>query len=111
MHEFSLWLADNNHDNILAGHNPRFDLDFLKINFERCGATCPFGYRTVDLHSIAFYLFFTDPTIDHTKLKSDAIYKAVKMETEPKPHNALVGAKYETEALYRLIFGHGCGIV
>ncbi|KKM45930.1 hypothetical protein LCGC14_1560170 [marine sediment metagenome] len=91
--EFSDWVGVNKKNIILAGHNPRFDLDFLKVNFKRVDISFPFTYRTVDLHTLAYSKFG-----GKEKLTSDRIYELLGMEIEPRPHNALTGAKYETKA-------------
>ena len=75
---------------VAAGHNVGgFDMQFLK------GMTC-WSHRSVDLHSIAFAKL-------GDSLSADGVYKALLMPTEPKPHNALNGAKWEKEALKKLV--------
>lgn len=114
MANFHTWVNKIKLNTVLGGHNPRFDLDFLNTNIKRWGYELPFSYRTVDLHSIAYSHFYMDPTMkdeEKNHLTSNEIYKRLNMKTEPKPHNALNGAKYETEALYKLILGHGCDII
>lgn len=87
---------------VLGGHNPSFDLGFLRTNYKLFGLQCPFDYRTVDLHSVAFSHFYSE---HDTKLTSDRIYELLKMKSEPRPHNALNGAKWENEAFRRIILG------
>lgn len=75
---------------VAAGHNVgSFDMQFLKP------MTC-WSHRSVDLHSIAF-------AVMGQSLKADAIYRALGMPEEPKPHNALTGAKWEKSALKKLV--------
>ena len=38
-------------------------------------------------------------------LSGDSILEFVRLGAEPKPHNALNGARYEFEALCRIIYG------
>lgn len=114
MASFHTWVYEVKLHDVLGGHNPQFDLGFLNVNIRRCAHELPFSYRTVDLHSIAYSHFYMDPTMkddEKNHLTSNEIYKRLNMKTEPKPHNALNGAKYETEALYKLILGHGCDII
>lgn len=114
MYNFYTWVNKVKLNTVLGGHNPRFDLDFLNESIKKCGQKLPFSYRTVDLHSMAYSHFYMDPTMkdeEKNHLTSNEIYKRLNMKTEPKPHNALNGAKYETEALYKLILGHGCDII
>jgi len=40
-------------------------------------------------------------------LNSDFIMNYVGLPSEPKPHRAINGARYEAEALSRLIYGRG----
>lgn len=95
-------------DKIMGGHNTSFDRDFCNVNFKRTAFGNVFGYRTVDLHSIAYaYCLANNIKID--KLTADAIYELLGMEPEPRPHNALTGAKLEAEAFRRLIFGTNRG--
>ncbi len=42
---------------------------------------------------------------NRTNLRSDIICQYVGISKEPHPHNALNGAKYESEAFSRLIYG------
>ncbi len=39
-------------------------------------------------------------------VSSDFIMKYVELPVEPKPHRAINGAKWETEAISRLIYGN-----
>ena len=86
-----------NNDTLLAGHNPSFDLGYIQESSKIVGLKCPFGYRTVDLHT-ASYLFCIKNNISFEKLTSDEIYKLLGMKQEPRPHNALNGALWEKKA-------------
>jgi len=103
MTNFSNWLERIEDNTILAGHNPTFDLNFVQLYAGLCGVNMPFRHRTVDLHSIAYAQFGEGVGVVEKKLTSDRIYELLKMKHEPKPHNALNGAKWETEAFNRLI--------
>lgn len=98
MQEFADWLQ--NRDCKLAGHNPYFDLSFLKANFSTAGVKNPFGHRTIDMHTLAYLKF-------GASLTSDQIYVELGMPEEPKPHNALTGARMEYSAFEKLGVKHG----
>ena len=72
-----------------------FDLLFLREVFGRAGLPWPFGYRCVDLHSVAWAKW-------GESLGLDDILERLGLEKEPKPHNALTGAKLEAECFRRL---------
>lgn len=99
MYEFNHWLEGR--ELLLAGHNPSFDLGFLKYNFETAGLKNPFGYRTIDLHSVAF-AWCESKGITHGKLTSDEIYKLLGIPEEPRPHKALNGAIWEAMAFLKI---------
>jgi len=103
MKKFNEWV-NRIRDKTLAGMNPAFDRDFCNVNFERIGLRCVFNHRTIDLHSVAYASFKKrDLPFEAGKLYTDQIYKILGMPDEPKPHNALTGAKMEAEAFGRLI--------
>lgn len=56
----------------------------------------PFGHRSVDLHSVAFAKL-------GKSLSLDGILQAVGLQSEPKPHNALTGARLERDAFKLLL--------
>jgi DNA polymerase III epsilon subunit-like protein len=108
---FIKW-TDDIHDKTLAGQNVDFDIDFLNEGFKRAGIPFQAGKRKVDQHSIAYARLLkgkiTPPLADgFSNLNSDLIMNLVGLPAEPKPHKALNGAKYQCEALSRLIFGKG----
>jgi DNA polymerase III epsilon subunit-like protein len=70
----------------------------------------PFGFRTVDLHSISYAHHLkrgVKPPMEKglTRLSADTTLQYVGIPPEPKPHHALNGAKYEAEAFSRFIYG------
>lgn len=94
---------------ILAGHNTFFDLEFLRHSFLRYNIDWKLGHRIIDLHSICFaHCLQKNIPIPikngRTDLNLDKILNYVGLPDEPKPHNALTGAKLEAEALARLIY-------
>jgi DNA polymerase III epsilon subunit-like protein len=72
-----------------------FELLFLREVFGRAKLHWPFGCRCVDLHSVAWAKW-------GESLGLDGILERLGLEKEPRPHNALTGAKLEAEALRRL---------
>lgn len=105
--EFFDWLKDSP-DHTTAGQNPSFDRDFLRLSAERTHLEYPLAYRTVDLHSVC-YLHMVERGITpplknkRSDLNSGKIMAYVGLSEEPKPHNALTGAKVAAEALSRLL--------
>lgn len=84
---------------LLAGQQVgSFDILFLRAIHDRCGwfGKWPFGHRSIDLHSVAFAKF-------GKSLSLDGVLKAVGLEPEPKPHNALTGARLERDAFKKLL--------
>lgn len=109
MHDFLAWLEPIE-ERTLVGQNPSFDRDFLNDSFGRSSIGWSFSFRTLDLHTIAY----TDhikrglkiPTENNrTALNLEAIAVYTGIPEEPKPHNALTGAKIEAEVLSRILYG------
>jgi DNA polymerase III epsilon subunit-like protein len=104
---FLSWL-DNAEDRVIAGQNVTMDTAFVREAASRAGFTAPLSYRTIDLHSIAYFHMIrrniTPPLLNKkTDLDSDKIMRYVGIPTEPKPHNGLNGAIWEAEAFSRLM--------
>ena len=94
----------------MIAHNSGFDSSFLKASMDRYNIYWTFGFRTIDLHTIAYIELLKMgaeiPLIYGTSaLSLNKILEIVGLPKEPDPHNALNGAKYETEAMYRLVYG------
>ncbi len=97
---------------ILAGHNTFFDASFLLAAAEKHRIPWIFPVRNIDLHSEGFTrhvkIGFDIPfNKDKPDLTSGYIHSFTGLPEEPKPHNALTGAKMEAESLSRLIHGKG----
>jgi DNA polymerase III epsilon subunit-like protein len=106
--EFIDWLKESN-DRTIGGQNTATDRDFLQVAANRYGIAYRFGYRVVDLHSIAWaHLRMRGVNVPlkdgRTDLSADVIYPYVGLPVEPKPHHALTGALMEAEALSRFIY-------
>jgi len=81
---------------ILAGHNiGHFDILFLEHYAKSFNSPFPFSYRTVDLHSLAYFVF-------GKSMKHSEICTALGLPQEPKPHHALEGARSEYQAFKKL---------
>ena len=94
----------------LAGENPSFDGGFLMNSAMRYGIEWPFGRRTLDLHSVRLAHHISSEKEfpmknNRADLNLDRTLVYVGLPREPRPHNALVGAKFEAEAFSRLING------
>lgn len=89
---------------ILAGHNPYFDMEFLKSSALRHNIKWNLGYSAIDLHT-AVFLSYKQRGLVPPKLRSNDCFNYVGLPQEPHPHNALTGAKMEAESFHRLIYG------
>ena len=106
---FMIW-TDQIEDKTIAGQNVDFDIDFLNESSRRCGLNFSLGKRKVDQHSLVYAHFLKrnirPPLKDgFSNLNSDLIMNYVGLPSEPKPHRAINGARFEAEALSRLIYG------
>lgn len=112
LEEFLEWTSQFENLTIL-GENPRFDLNFLNESFKREGLRFGLGYRTVDLHTLAYRELMRNvltpiPLKNRTSaVNMDFTLRYVGLPAEPKPHNALTGAKLEAEAIHRLVYRTG----
>ncbi len=109
MHNFLVWLEPIQ-ERTLVGQNPSFDRDFLNDSFGRSGIGWNFSFRTLDLHTVAYVDHIKRgikiPTENNrTALNLEAIAVYAGIPEEPKPHNALTGAKIEAEVLSRILYG------
>lgn len=108
--KFIAW-ASEAEDRTLAGQNPSFDRDFLRLATERAGHTdWPFAFRTIDTHSLAYMHMVkrgVTPPVEHQRsaLDLDAVLNYCGIPREPEPHNALTGAKSHAEVISRLLYG------
>ena len=106
---FLVWAGERS-DHTLAGHNPYFDLSFLKAAAFRNDLNWTLADRTIDLHSVCYaHMIWTGtvpPVEKHRSgITSDLVFQYTGIPAEPHPHNALNGALWEAEALYRLLYG------
>lgn len=107
--EFLKW-AEPIKEKTLVGENPAFDRDSMRFTLMRNGKEWPLGYRTLDLHTLAFnHHLQRGIDVPHKKgfsmLNLDATLKYVGLPEESKPHTAFNGTLLETEAYGRLMHG------
>lgn len=103
---------------ILAGMNPRFDLDFLRTAAELADLDARFrglvSHRTIDIHTAVVLSHWRHLEYEPQRfprgldsLNSDRIAELLGMAPEPKPHRALAGAQRSRELLLALLgVGH-----
>ena len=111
VHKFAAW-AQASSDRTLAGQNVSFDRDILEAAARRAGHTeWPFAHRTIDSHSLCWMHQVkrgltppVDPEKKRSALNLDAILIYCGIPEEPKPHNALTGAKCHAEVISRLLY-------
>ncbi|HUD02545.1 MAG TPA: 3'-5' exonuclease [Candidatus Paceibacterota bacterium] len=110
-HKFKAF-AETVNDRTLAGQNVSFDRDFLKAAAKRAGHTdWPFAHRTIDTHTLCYMHMVkrgVKPPFDEENHRSalnlDAVLNYCGIPEEPKPHNALTGAKSHAEVISRLLY-------
>ena len=96
--EFLEWAQATSDDLVLAGWNAQFDVSFLREEFTRNGIGWPLGYRSVDLHSVAYFLMqaidkFTPKHGGMSTVGLNYTLRWADLPPEPEPHNALTGAQ------------------
>lgn len=104
--------AEGMADTTLAGQNVSYDRDFMQAAAARAGHTAwPFAHRTIDTHTLAWMHMQKrglTPPVDaekrHSALNLDAVLTYCGIPEEPKPHNALTGAKCHAEVISRLLY-------
>jgi DNA polymerase III epsilon subunit-like protein len=98
-------------DRTIVGQNPMsLDYKMIRASARRAGIYFPFSHRTIDIGSIVSAQLIMQgeklPVRGRTSaVNSQFIQKYVNLPDEDKPHTGLGGAKWETEALWRLLRG------
>lgn len=105
---FLAW-AQASEEYTVAGQNPFVDVAFIDAAARRNHMSASLHHRIIDMHSICFAHMARrglKPKITkgESNLNSDAIMVYVGIPAEPHPHVGLNGAKWEAEALSRLIY-------
>ncbi|MDE2071732.1 MAG: hypothetical protein KGI70_03320 [Patescibacteria group bacterium] len=104
--------AEGMADITFAGQNVYVDLYFLQAAARRAGHTAwPFAHRIVDIHTLAWEHMVKrglTPPVNvekrHSALNLQAACMYCGIPEEPKPHNALSGAKVSAEVVSRLLY-------
>lgn len=99
-------------DTTLAGQNVFTDLYFLQAAAKRAEHTAwPFAHRIIDVHTLCWEHMVKrgvapplNPEKRHSALNLEAVARYCGLDEEPKPHNALTGAKYSAEVVSRLLY-------
>ena len=107
--DFYKWLKSIK-DKTLGGHNTGFDAGMLRVAFRAARLKWPFGFRLIDMHGLAYAHMKTHrrktPLLhDVSAISANTVHEYVGLKREPEPHNALMGAKMEAEAMSRLLYG------
>lgn len=111
IHKCIEW-TQNLSDITLAGQNVSYDRDMLRYAAQRAKHTSyPFAHRTIDSHTLAWMHMVKrgltppiNPEKRHSALNLDAVLQYCGIPEEPKPHNALTGAKSHAEVISRLLY-------
>jgi len=97
-------------DRTICAQNVSMDRLFINDALHRAEIDFQFGYRTIDVHTTSY----TDhmrrnieipQKNDHSGLNLDKNLNYVGIPEEPKPHNALTGAKSQAEVMSRILHG------
>lgn len=109
---------------LIGGKNPSFDVRWLEAAWNRAKdegypglyatpaqnarGKFPLTHRTLDLHSLvlAWAMMHRPEALLAEGFKTDDLYPLLGLPREPKPHNALTGARMEAEA-FRVILERG----
>lgn len=93
---FSMW----NHAKLAGAHNPAFDLGFIRHMCYIYDIPFTFSHRYIDTHTMFVDRFGFTCNLDDARTM-------VGLTVEPKPHNALTGAKC-AQQLYLKLKGFPC---
>lgn len=109
---FDAWLNSRTVKMIGGLQVAAYDVPFYNRKAVQVGLRTRLHRRSIDLHSIAYAkmqaLGKVVPMTDGwSVMDTDFIHPFCGLPKEPKPHNALNGAKWEAESLYRLMNGKG----
>jgi DNA polymerase III epsilon subunit-like protein len=110
LQSFAEWLSARK-VKVLAGlHISAFDVPFLNAKAKQNRVALKLHRRTVDLHTLAYAKMLSlgrliPMTEGWSVMDTDQIHPFCGLPSEPKPHIAINGAKWEAEAISRLIYG------
>jgi len=111
---FKFWL-NTSQNRTLCGENIAFDINFLReallsSGHDKKSVYQLIGIRGLDIHTTSYDNHEKNNLKipmkhERSALSLDETLKYVGLPSEPKPHNALIGAILEAEARWRLIYG------
>lgn len=106
---FVAWAQKGIENRMLAAQNPSFDLEMVQAACMRAGIECPFGKRTIDVHSLVWLHMTTHavpPPLEKNRsaINLDYALRYCGVPEEPRPHNALMGAKCHAEVIARITY-------
>jgi len=109
LEKFAHWIQSCE-EQTFVGQNVSFDIDMLNAAAKRENIPWSIGRRSIDLHSVMYTHYLQRGITPPTKNKKsdinlDKTLVYIGLPEEPRPHNALTGAKVEAEAFSRLLFG------
>jgi len=107
--KFVSWTLEHTSDYTLAAQNVSFDLEFVQQACARAGIACPFGKRSVDVHSLVWmHMQSRGVSIplsrNRSALSLDAELVYCGLPVEESPHNALTGALCHAEVVARITY-------
>lgn len=103
--KFADWSKATERNPIMCGMNVSFDRDFIKAACQRAKFRSPYGYRTLDVHSVAWYYITMNESLPPKNLSLNKILEMLGAGREPEPHNALTGAMCAAECVSRMLSG------
>lgn len=106
----AIWINKAKDRTISGLHVASYDIPMIREVSTYMGKEIYLGKKVVDLHSVCaahvLKLNKKYPLKEHRSgINTDFIHPYCGLPEEPKPHNALMGAKFEAESLSRLIYG------
>lgn len=94
---FFEWATEGDVSPIMVAHNAAFDKLFVGHAAVRAGVKNPFSFRSIDIHSIVYMHLLRNGKEIPSKLSLNECLESFGLDREPDPHNALTGAKCNTE--------------
>lgn len=107
-----VWMKKSEDQTIGGLHVASYDLPMIREVALNFGKDINLGKRAVDLHSVCVAQLLKRgialPLKNNvSSVNTDFIHPYCGLPKEPKPHNALTGAKFEAESMSRLVYGRG----
>ncbi len=110
MEKFLEWTQSIDERNLAGQNVSNLDMHFLMDSARRYHLNWDLPYRSVDVHTLAYMHLVKrekDVPVENRRsaINSSFVQDYVGIPEEPKPHNALNGAKVAAEAISRLLYG------